>query len=301
MQQPTTVYASHSLPTAHQQQHLQQNHNHHHQQPQSHHNHHHHHHRSPSSSFTPPASTLTPSSSSSSSATSSQQSTQQNQQAGTGLKSAVSTVSPSTQQQQAQQPQAMKMSASVSTTPNSPAIVPNAANSHGSHSSAITNGHVVVAPQPATQATGPSPTPPPLPSSTPSSSSSMNSLPQIQLSSTAAAAAAHQQQQYYHQPHHQQHQTPFKFSTLEYAEKIKEEFLMMEAKLEQALDEKVEIYAQYVKYAETAYQLNSELTRKMDINSRYQAIINQVLHMLPPTVQGGVRQDMEVIKQLSES
>lgn len=50
-----------------------------------------------------------------------------------------------------------------------------------------------------------------------------------------------------------------------------------------------------------AYQLNAEVHKQLDINSRYQAIINQLLPMLTANVQSGVRQDMESIKGISDS
>ncbi len=87
----------------------------------------------------------------------------------------------------------------------------------------------------------------------------------------------------------------------DYAEKIKEEFHMVEVRLDQLVREKSEIYHHYAKHWEMAYQLNSEVHKQLDINSRYQAIINQLLPMLTPNVQTGVRQDMESIKVISEA
>ncbi|KAJ3207801.1 hypothetical protein HK099_000195, partial [Clydaea vesicula] len=92
-----------------------------------------------------------------------------------------------------------------------------------------------------------------------------------------------------------------KYLTYEYCEKIKEEFQHVEFKLENHYREKSELHTQYAKHWEMAYQLNAEVHKQVDINNRYQAIINQLLPMLTPNVQAGVRQDMESIKSITDS
>ncbi|KAJ3223348.1 hypothetical protein HK099_001270 [Clydaea vesicula] len=87
----------------------------------------------------------------------------------------------------------------------------------------------------------------------------------------------------------------------DYCEKIKEEFSVLEYKVENNSREKSELHLQYAKHWEMAYQLNAEVHKQVDINNRYQAIINQLLPMLTPNVQAGVRQDMESIKSITDS
>ncbi|KAI9324436.1 WD40-repeat-containing domain protein [Zopfochytrium polystomum] len=85
-------------------------------------------------------------------------------------------------------------------------------------------------------------------------------------------------------------------ASFEYLEKIREELISADSRLE-ALDH---LHNSYLKYYDLYHRTNAEYHRQMDINARYQAIISQLLPMLAPQVQEGVRQDMDSIKQLSQ-
>ncbi|KAJ3037929.1 Transducin-like enhancer protein 2 [Rhizophlyctis rosea] len=86
----------------------------------------------------------------------------------------------------------------------------------------------------------------------------------------------------------------------EYAKRIQEEFVMVEKRLAELAKDKAELQTHYLRYYELSYQLNAELQRMSDINYRYQAIIHQLLPMVTPNVQNGVRKDMESIKLLAD-
>ncbi|KAJ3168754.1 hypothetical protein HK101_011594 [Irineochytrium annulatum] len=92
---------------------------------------------------------------------------------------------------------------------------------------------------------------------------------------------------------------PLRFISFEYLDKIREELHQLDSRLDLIGREKAEYHTSYVKYYEQAYRYSSELHRQQDINGRYQAIINQLLPMLSPAVQEGVRHDMDSIKQLA--
>ncbi|KAJ3317032.1 Transducin-like enhancer protein 4, partial [Blyttiomyces sp. JEL0837] len=83
--------------------------------------------------------------------------------------------------------------------------------------------------------------------------------------------------------------------------KIRDELIHVDSRLDSLIRECDHIHAHYAKYYEASCRSNAELHRQADMNARYQAIISQLLPMLAPQVQDGVRQDLESIKQLSHA
>ncbi|KAJ3413669.1 Transducin-like enhancer protein 4 [Chytridiales sp. JEL 0842] len=90
-----------------------------------------------------------------------------------------------------------------------------------------------------------------------------------------------------------------RLASLDWIEKIRDELTHIDARLDSMARERATAHAEYAKYFDMYYRTHSELQRHLDINGRYQAIINQLLPMLTPQVQDGVRQDMESIKQIT--
>ncbi|KAJ3117516.1 Transducin-like enhancer protein 4 [Phlyctochytrium bullatum] len=88
---------------------------------------------------------------------------------------------------------------------------------------------------------------------------------------------------------------PPRLVSFDYLDRIRDELISLSTKVDSLTRERTELLQYYELYQKTHH----DLARYVDINGRYQAIINQLLPMLTPQVQDGVRQDMESIKQLT--
>ncbi|KAJ3217120.1 Transducin-like enhancer protein 4 [Dinochytrium kinnereticum] len=88
---------------------------------------------------------------------------------------------------------------------------------------------------------------------------------------------------------------PTRLISLDYLDKVREELLALDSKVDSLSRERADLHQYYDLYQKASQDVN----RYADINNRYQAIINQLLPMLTPAVQEGVRQDMESIKLLA--
>ncbi|KAJ3097345.1 Transducin-like enhancer protein 4 [Phlyctochytrium planicorne] len=92
---------------------------------------------------------------------------------------------------------------------------------------------------------------------------------------------------------------PPRLMSLELLDKIRDDILHLDARVDVLSRERADLQAQYNQFYDLYYKEKQETAKYIDINNRYQAIITQLLPMLTPPVQEGVRQDMESIQQLA--